>query len=280
MESNAARCRADPPIVRLFTLAVEVMTVLSPIPTGAREAVLVVGHRGNAAYAPENTLVSYRQADELGADLAECDVRLTADGQVVLMHDGAVDRTTDGTGNLSDTTLADVRKLDAGSWKGAEYAGERVPTLAQLLAPAQRLRLQIVIEIKAPGAAQRVVDVIRARRAVERCVVISFDRDTANAAKRIEPGLPCLWLMGDVPMTLAEQRELVHLAVADGLSGLNVAHHAVTSDFARIAHSRGLALWAWTANEPTDWQRLADIGVDAITTDRPGELRRWRLGEP
>lgn len=253
--------------------------MLSPIPAGAREALLVVGHRGNAAYAPENTLVSYRQAADLGADLAECDVTLTADDQVVLMHDHTVDRTTDGTGRVYDLTLADLRKLDAGSWKGAQYAGEPVPTLAELLAQAAGCPTQVVIEIKPARVTKRVLDVIRSQDAIGRCVVISFYLATARAAGSMERGLPSLWLRNYIPPTPKEQREVIDQAVAARLSGLDVAHHALTAEFVRAVHSRGLAVWAWTANDPADWQRLTDIGVDAITTDRPGELRQWRLGE-
>ncbi|MDZ4861503.1 MAG: glycerophosphodiester phosphodiesterase family protein, partial [Candidatus Hydrogenedentes bacterium] len=96
-------------------------------------AIDVIGHRGASAYAPENTMASFVKAREMGADWFELDVRLSRDGELVIMHDETLDRTTNGHGYVRDWTLHDLKQLDAGAWKGEEFTGERVPTLAQCL---------------------------------------------------------------------------------------------------------------------------------------------------
>ena len=103
-------------------------------------AALCIAHRGFSAAAPENTSVAVRKGMAVGADGCEFDVRLSRDGVVVLMHDATVDRTTDGTGRVAELTLADLRRLDAGSWKDAEFRGERVPTLGEALSMMPRNR--------------------------------------------------------------------------------------------------------------------------------------------
>jgi len=124
-------------------------------PGAAYQHVVCIAHRGNSHQAPENTLVAYREAAEIGADLAECDVDITADGHVVLMHDRSVDRTTDGSGLVQELTLEQLKALDAGSWKAEAYAGETVPTLHELMSQHTDDGLQIVVEIKAAGIAEK-----------------------------------------------------------------------------------------------------------------------------
>ncbi len=237
--------------------------------------VLNVAHRGSSFTAPENTLVAYRLASEEGADLAECDVYVSADGEVFLMHDGSVDRTTDGTGPCTELTMERLHALDAGSWKDPKYAGEPVPTLRELLRQHADDPMQIVVEIKQAGIADQVVEVIREENALERCVIIAFDRQNCNRVAEVEPSLPCLWLTSKLPSEPAEWRAVVNQAVVDGLDGLNINAGALTPEFIRYAHARGLALWTWTVDDPAQWETLSQAGVDAITTNKPGELRAW-----
>lgn len=238
--------------------------------------VLCIAHRGNSHSAPENTLVAYREAADAGADLAECDVDITEDGHIVLMHDRSVDRTTDGTGLVQELTLDQVKALDAGSWKGEPYAGEAVPTLSELLSQHAKDGLQIVVEIKAVGIAERVVGVLQEGNAVGRTVAFSFDRPTINAAAALEPGLPCFWLTSQVPEEPEAMQAMVNEAVADGLAGLSVNVGAVRPDWVRYAHARGLSVWVWTVNDPHGWATVCEAGVDGVITDTPGAFIAWQ----
>ncbi len=237
--------------------------------------VLNVAHRGNSSVAPENTLVAYREASEEGADLAECDVYLSADGEAFLMHDAIVDRTTDGEGPGTELTMDQLHALDAGSWKSPAYAGEPVPSLRELLRQHANDPMQIVVEIKQAGIADQVVEVIRQEGALERTVIISFDRPNCNRVAELEPALPCLWLTSKIPADPMEWRAVVNQAVVDGLHGLNVNANALTEEFIRYAHARGLAVWTWTVDDPAKWEALSQGGVDAITTNTPGAPREW-----
>ncbi|MBD3177193.1 MAG: glycerophosphodiester phosphodiesterase [Armatimonadia bacterium] len=245
-------------------------------PGAAYEDVVCIAHRGNSHQAPENTLVAYREASEAGADLAECDVDISADDVVVLMHDRTVDRTTDGEGEVQSLTVDELKELDAGSWKSEDYAGEPVPTLSELLAQHADDDMQIVIEIKAAGIAEQVVEIVREHDAADGCVAFSFDRPTINAAASLHPGMPCFWLTSQVPEDDAEMRAMVNGAVADGLAGLSVNVGTVRPEWVRYAHSRGLSVWVWTVNTPAAWETVCAAGVDGVITDRPGAFLEWQ----
>jgi glycerophosphoryl diester phosphodiesterase len=247
----------------------------SRMATRGSENLLVVGHRGNAGQAPENTLVSYREAREAGADLAECDVRLTRDGHLVLLHDATLDRTTDGTGPLADHTLAELGALDAGGWKAPAYAGERIPTLEALLRQHAEDGLPIVVEVKEHAATLPTVRAVHAGGGVRRSVVISFDIEVCRLVRETEQGLPCLLLASNLPSDKRERADFLDKLIRRGVYGLDALASTLDADFVRSAHLRGLSVWCWTVDEAAEWERLLSIGVDAITTNVPGELSRW-----
>src|SRR5438552_3727229 len=141
--------------------------------------ILLGGHRGNAAEFPENTLAAFTSALDLGVDVIECDVHLSADGALPVIHDHLLNRTTNGSGLVRDLTLAELKHLDAGSWRGAAFAGERIPALEEVLALA-RDRAGVAIEIKNlplayPGIERAVVEAVAAAGMRPHVVVISFD---------------------------------------------------------------------------------------------------------
>jgi glycerophosphoryl diester phosphodiesterase len=140
--------------------------------------VLVIGHRGALGYAPENTMASFEKGLECGADLLEFDIRMSRDGALIVMHDASVSRTTDGHGRIEDMTLAEIKKLDAGSWFGSQYRGERVPTLIEVLDWAKG-RVSLVIEIKRdpqsiPGIEQKLIEALNDRSMIDEVIAISF----------------------------------------------------------------------------------------------------------
>jgi glycerophosphoryl diester phosphodiesterase len=245
-----------------------------------RSGVAVVAHRGASADAPENTLAAVRRALEQGADAIEVDVRLTRDGHAVLVHDASLARTTDaaavlrglGPWNVADLTLGQVRRLDAGSWRGPHFAGERVPTVASLLALLADRRAGLLLEIKAPrlhaGIEQAVAAALTAaagwdltRRDATRLVVQSFDWASMRTVHRLLPHV-AVGLLGRP----AEPRLP---ALSRYAAEITPVHHTVDAAYVERVHALGMAVRAFTVNDPDEMRRLAAAGVDAVITDRP-----------
>ncbi len=230
----------------------------------SRHVVLVDAHRGAARTHPENTLASFRAALAARADSVEFDVHLSADGVPVVIHDDAVDRTTDGTGSVASLTLAELRSLDAGSWKGARFAGERIPTLDEvldLLVAADRIN----IELKTPSAdlVDLVVAGIEGRRLHHRVMVSSFHLDLLAASKRRLPGVwTHLFLDEPLPAGFWEGEGRL-------VNSLGLPFEHVTKAVVDELRSRGRATWAWTVDDPDIAVRLAESGVAAVTTNDP-----------
>jgi glycerophosphoryl diester phosphodiesterase len=232
---------------------------------GAVSSALVVAHRGFSAVAPENTLVALRMAVAAGATACEFDVRRTADGAIVLMHDKSVDRTTDGTGEVAKLSLAGIRDLDAGSWKSPHFAGERVPTLREALLCLKGLKAHAVVEIKDRGIGATVAREIADAGMAASATVISFDvRDLAEARGALR----------DVQTGLLESKarspsELVSATRACGARIVDLDHRTLSPEFVRELKASGFAIWTWTVNESAMMRALASWGVTAITTDNP-----------
>ena len=235
---------------------------------------LVVAHRGFSARAPENTLVAYRLAIEVGAEMAECDVHLSADGVPVLMHDDTLDRTTNGSGPVSALTARDLHELDAGSWKGARYAGEPVPTLREAL-ELTRHKLRFVIEIKDASMAAQVVETIRQSGSPpDGLMVFSFAREAVAEIARLEPLLPTTWLIDELPPEGPARREVFRQALRARVLALGLSHKKLDAAFVRQAHERGFVVFSWTLNTERAMRRAIRLGVDAIITDHPDVLLR------
>lgn len=245
-------------------------------------AVEIIGHRGASYLAPENTLAAVRLAFELGADAAEIDIYLSSDGRIVALHDETTERTTNRDWVVAEHTLAELRTLDAGSWKHAKYANERLPTLAEMLAVVPDGK-RIFIEIKC--GAEILPELRRVLLATDKrpreTVLIDFNFETIVAAKRLMPDRPAYWLhgtspkrdkrtgrLGDPPRKLAERCRRA------GLDGLNIAHDSrLDRALLDFVHDSEMKLYVWTVNSPGDARRLIQLGIDGVTTDRPGWLR-------
>ncbi|UFU06763.1 glycerophosphodiester phosphodiesterase [Ruania halotolerans] len=214
----------------------------------------IVGHRGAAALAPENTLAAMAAAIEVGTHELEIDLRLSKDGEIVIMHDETVDRTTDGHGKVNELTLAQLRELDAGN-------GEKIPTFIELL-DATSISLQI--EIKDPRVIDPLLDLLRARPAdVHRLGPTSFDRDSV---RRMAAGLP------EATVGLISKESTTGVldeAASLGARRVLVGYEAVTEEFIETAHTRGFRVDLWPITEPDQVRRTVDIGADGFTTDDP-----------
>jgi glycerophosphoryl diester phosphodiesterase len=222
-----------------------------------REQPDLVGHRGAAGLAPENTPASLSVALEYDVDRVEVDVRETADGEIVCCHDATLDRTTDGSGPIADLSLSAVQSLDAGD-------GQRVPTLAAVLDLLAPHDVDLVVELKEP-IGEAALSIVREHDLVDRTWFLAFDADA------LDPVADSAARTGEVTADLDAER--VAAVAARDRDHLGVHHEALTPDLLERAHSAGLLVGAWTVNEPAAIHAAWHLGVDSVTTDRPDVAR-------
>ncbi|WP_245885973.1 glycerophosphodiester phosphodiesterase [Xylanimonas oleitrophica] len=243
---------------------------------------VVVAHRGSSSVAPQNTMAAFEAAWRAGAGMIELDVQLSADGEVVVIHDDTVDATTDGTGPVAGHDLAALRALDAGAWFAPAFAGQRVPTLGEVLTfLRERPGTDLLLELKdswSPDDARRVTSAVDAAGLGDRVVVQSFDVGTVAALRDVAPHLRR-------GLLLEEPHERVLEVCAElGATACNPSVEMMLEDDALVTrlHAAGLQVMVWTANLVPQWEALvaADggTGVDAIITDRPDRLAGWLAG--
>jgi glycerophosphoryl diester phosphodiesterase len=231
-----------------------------------RGRVWVVGHRGAMGHCPENTLASFERALDLGADWIELDVHLSRDGELIVIHDETLERTTNGHGLVREHTLSELRALDAGD-------GQCIPTLPEVLSFARGRGTVVDIEIKnAPifyqGIEEAVVQAVRDARMVDDVIVISFDHAAVKRVKELEPRLATGVLYACRPTDGGIG--LARAARADAL----LPHWAyVTHDDVARAHAEDLSVAPWASSDPKVLRHLVDCGVDAIGTNHPDVLR-------
>lgn len=241
--------------------------------------VLVTGHRGAMGHAPENTMVSFAKGLELGADMLELDIHVTRDEKLVIMHDGDVARTTNGTGHIKNMTLAEIKKLDAGVKFDARFAGERVPTLIELLDWAKG-RIQLAIEIKgdpipAPGIEEKLVKLLREYSLLNDVIAISFHHYTVKRVKELEPRIMTgILFTGMFVDPIAAAR----YALSDSL---RPAWQYWTPEMVKDAHAAGLVAHSWIANDEDLMNYLVSMGIDSIGTNYPDRMRAYldRIGK-
>ncbi len=267
------------------------------------DEVRVIAHRGSSDTVPEHTLAAYRQAIDEGADALEADVRLTADGHLVCVHDRRVERTSNGRGVLSTLELADLQQLDFGSWKDAERSGDSngygleapdqddslaerrtVLTLDRLI----RFTLEasrpvgLAIETKHPTryaglVEQKLAELLRrydladpASGPAATVHVMSFSELALRRMRRLAPSLPLVMLMERVPLAYRSGQLPAGFQIAGPSIEILRAHPA----FVGRLHKRGHPTFAWTVDEPDDVAIAIDAGVDAIITNRPAAVLR------
>ncbi len=228
----------------------------------------VLGHRGASHAAPQNTLAAFRKAADMGADGIELDVHLSRDGVPVVIHNDTVDATTDGKGLVREMTLAQLKALDAGARFAAEFTGERIPTLEEVLAEVGA-RLLTNIELKAghtAALAPAVVELIRRMGMESRVWFSSFKPYALYRVRAIAPDIPCGLLYGPLnPGTLLLRPFTPHEA-------LHPYKDMLTEGSIRRAHQRGLRVFTWTLDDPVAARRLAAWGIDGIITNEPERI--------
>lgn len=252
------------------------------MPTGTvHHLPLIIGHRGASEQAPENTLESFRLAWDQGADGIEADFRLTADGRIVCMHDATTVRTTSGSLRVAHSTLEELRRLDAGEWKGTAWSGAVIPTLDEVL-DALPHGTWFFIEIKSgPGIIPCLKHVLQTSGASpERIRMLSFSAPLVAEVKRQLPDWHCCWL-SDYRHSLLNNSwspspaEVYATLERTGADGLASADRAILDRaLAENLNRAKLELHVWTVDDLPSAGRLCDLGVTSIMTNRPGWLRQ------
>lgn len=241
--------------------------------------IALFAHRGNSSEAPENTSAAFRLALDAGADGVEFDVQLSRDRVPVVIHDETLERTTDGTGLVTERSLAELKALDAGAWKGHAFAGERIPTLEETLVLFRDSDILVNIELKTSeilyeGLAKASARLVKAMGMARRVVISSFNHHSLLESAREAPEI------ARAPLLYAHLVEPWRYVRANGFQALHVERHACTEALVRGCRAAGIPLRAYTVNAEEAFRHLAALGVDGVFTDRPRMLALARGSAP
>ncbi len=223
------------------------------------EGILKISHRGASAYEPENTLRAIKRALEHTVDMVEVDVRKTRDGQIVVIHDETLERTTNGRGYVNQTNFDELRKLDAGK-------GERIPTLQEVI-DLVKGRAGLVIELKDPTTTDRVAEILSENGFVDETLVTSFIHCAVKRTKELNPQLRTGVIFRSAPIKPSR------LALDADANALFPYHKYVTTRMIDDAHSNHLTVNVWTVDTREEIEHYVRMGVDGIVTNKPDLLK-------
>ena len=230
-----------------------------------------VGHRGASYLAPENTLASIKLAWELGADGAECDIMLTADDRVVLFHDKSAKNLTGKNLNIKESTWEQLKTLVVIPRESnrPEYTNETIPLLEDVLGTIPEDRM-LVIEIKTgPEILPHLQKVITQHWKSGNISFIAFDFETIRQVKLLYPEVPCYYLS----MFKPDFNKHFEAVLESGLDGVDLRHNIIDKNLMDRCRAAGLDVWCWTVNDPETAIKMKQLGVSAVTTDRPAWLK-------
>lgn len=231
----------------------------------------IYAHRGYSAKYPENTLAAFQAAADLPIDGVEFDVHLAKDRQVVVIHDESINRTSNGVGYVKDMTLPELREFDYGSWFGAEYAGAKIPTLAEALEVFRDTSLRVNIELKSdifayPGLEELVLQEVEAMEMTDQVVISSFDHEAVARIARLAPNVENAALFVNSVLDLAAYQEKIPA------KALHVFLPSAVRQPVREAIEKGSIVRVWTVNEVEHASLLIGTGVEALFTDEPEKM--------
>ncbi|WP_207436160.1 glycerophosphodiester phosphodiesterase [Sabulibacter ruber] len=245
--------------------------------------VSVIAHRGASGIAPENTLPAIKKALETSADFIEIDVHQSKDGQVVVIHDPTVDRTTNGTGRVADLTLAELKKLDAGIKFDSSFTDVRIPTLAQVLRTVKGKK-KLLIELKKgeeeyyQGLEENTIKVIRENRAQDWCVLQSFYDPVLERIWQADFVIPTHKLMvGKIPFLpiyIDHELKFGNLDRYSEATAINIHRYFASKALIKKLHGQGFKTFIWTEDKPQNIQSLFDLGADGVMTNHPELISR------
>lgn len=240
--------------------------------------VINYAHRGASGYCPENTLSSFIKAIELGCDGIETDVQMTSDGELVLIHDEKVNRTTNGKGFVKDYTLKDLKKLDAGSWYDKKFRKETIPTAVELLTLAKEKNIRINFELKNgivlyPDLEKKIIDLIYKYGMEHNVIFSSFNHYSMFHCKEISSEIKTALLYGE---GLYKPNMYCKSVKADAI---HPDFHAINDGIIKDCNKDAVMVNAWTVNDEETMKRLISYGIDGIITNYPDKLRSIILQE-
>ena len=241
---------------------------------------IIIAHRGGADLVPENTLAGFKKAINLGVDMIEIDVHLSKDSNIIVIHDEKLDRTTNGSGEIKNMTLSEIKKYDAGSWFNDAFREERVPTLDETFRLINGKSI-LLIEIKEgderyPGLEKRIVESIHKHNANAWIVVQSFNKNSILRVKKMDPSILTYYLVS------SEFDELYsHIAekvkngekIVKQFDGIAPHYSHLDSAKVELMHLAGFKVFTWTVNKPKDMIKMINMNVDGIITNSPDKLK-------
>ena len=245
-----------------------------------KRKIALIAHRGASDAAPENTLAAIKQALPTPAEFIEIDIHQTKDNQIVVMHDASVARTTNGKGNIADLTLAEIKKLNAGSWYDTAYQNERVPTLEEVLQVVKGQK-KLLIEIKKgndyyEGIENQTIALIQKYKAHNWCTLQSFYDPVLEKIWKNEISVPTHKLIVGklpwLPLYYDHGFRWGNFDKYDRASAINVHHYFASKAFIRHVHTNGFKTFVWTVDDPEEINALIDRGADGIISNKAASL--------
>jgi glycerophosphoryl diester phosphodiesterase len=234
---------------------------------------LKIGHRGAAGYCPENTLSSFKKALELGADYLELDIQMTKDGELVVIHDTTVNRTTNGKGRVKDFHLREIQSLDAGSWFDSKFTGEKIPALYEVFDEFAG-KIGFLLELKKPALypqiEEKLVEELKKRELTSedrQIIVQSFDRDALKHFHELLPSIPIGVLVKNTGMNIISNKNLK--AFENYVTYINPKITMVNMRIIKRIHHHGFKTMIWTVKKRNDLKTLKKLQVEGIISDYP-----------
>ncbi len=241
----------------------------------------IIAHRGASADAPENTIAAFRKAVELGADYIEIDLRQSKDGELIVIHDGSVDRTTNGNGDVDELTFSELRKFDAGSWFDKKLNSEKIPSLQEVISLLGD-SVQIIIEFKEsndshPGFEEKVISLIKKNNLEQQTILKSFDPNVLERLRKRAPEIPLCYVYA---LRLPWLGLIIDTGISFGstfdfdVEYLQPHRFFLSESFVKKAQSKGYKVIAWGVNSESAIREAIEFGVDGIETDHVERVRR------
>jgi len=225
--------------------------------------IIIVAHRGFSGIYPENTLLAFQKAVELGVDFIELDIHQTLDKEIVVCHDEKIDRTTDGKGYIKEMNYEEIKKYDAGKWKG--YSGEKIPLLKDVFEKFKN-KVKILIEIK-ECAVYELVKLIKEYKIEKSVIVGSFNLEYIKEVRNLFPIISTALISYKVPTNIDQ-------LIKYGIRKLDIEFHNLNKEIVKELVSYGFVINTWTPNTEEELKKVIDYGVQFITTDRPDILKK------
>ncbi len=243
---------------------------------GCQNNPAIIGHRGNSSYAPENTMASVTSCWDVKADGTEIDIHLTADNQIVVIHDDNTQRTSGEKFVIADSTYDQIKKLDVGSFKSQYFKNENIPLLKDIIASVPKGK-KLFIEIKCKVGIVPYLKEIIEESGKPGLEIISFNIDVLKECKKQMPNIPAYWLVGspkdkESGEYLPYSESLIKDVLENNINGLDLHFKSLSKEYVDKVHAAGLKIYVWTVDHLEDGQLMNEIGVDGITTNYPANF--------